>query len=520
MPTLRIPALLILFIAFHCISPLASAADLKLPPAISDHMVLQREMPVPIWGTATAGESISVKFRDQQKTATADKNGKWFVKLDALKPGGPDELIVAGKESLTIHDVLVGDVWVGSGQSNMGTLAGGYEKNDPELAKILAAAPYPQVRIINRGPWKESTAANLRSFSALHLSFGIPLQKEIGVPVGLMVGAVGGTPSGAWLSPEMFAADAACQEQVKQAMATYDPKAEQAKYEQQLAAWKQAVEKAKAAGDAKLPQMPRPPGKPGELANQKMGYLYAAHIQPYQPYAIKGVLWDQGESGTAVRGVDQYVLMGALIKGWRNAWGQGDFPFIYVQKPSGGGCAWNYSDPVTAKADKFIDKIPAAVPSGAEGVYRETHLKIRKYPNTFLVISSDLGPGTHPINKSGYGARAARVAMGAVYGKKIEIYGPMYETMKVEGDKIRVSFSHAGQGLAFKNGDKLQGFAVAGDDKKFQWADATIDGDTVVVHSDRVAKPVAVRYAWSQTHPWANLFNKDGLPAVTFRSDE
>ena len=218
MPTLRLPALLVLSIAFQCISPLAFAADIKLPPAISDHMVLQREMPAPIWGTATAGQTVTVKFRDQQKTATADKDGKWLVKLDALKPGGPDDLTVTGKDSIAIHDVLVGDVWVGSGQSNMGTLAGGYEKNDPELAKILAAAPYPQVRIINRGPWKESTAANLRSFSALHLSFGIPLQKEIGVPVGLMVGAVGGTPSGAWLSPDMFAADQACQGQVKQAI--------------------------------------------------------------------------------------------------------------------------------------------------------------------------------------------------------------------------------------------------------------------------------------------------------------
>jgi sialate O-acetylesterase len=353
------------------------------------------------------------------------------------------------------------------------------------------------------------------------MSFGIPLQKEIDVPVGLMVGAVGGTPSGAWLNPEMLAADERCRHQIEEAMATYDPKAEQAKYEQQLAAWKQAVAKAKAAGETKLPQEPRRPAKPDELTNtQKVGHLYAAHIQPYLPYAIKGVLWDQGENGTALRGVDQYTLMGALIKGWRNAWGQGDFPFIYVQKPSGGGCAWNYEDPVTAKADKFVDKLPAVVPSGNEGVYRETHLKIRNYPNTYLVISSDLGPGVHPQNKSGYGARAARVALGAVYGKKIEIYGPMYRSMKVEGDKIRVSFTHVGQGLAFKNGEKLQGFAIAGEDKKFQWAGATIDGDTVVVHTDKIAKPVAVRYAWSQTHPWANLFNKDGLPAQTFRSDE
>jgi sialate O-acetylesterase len=317
----------------------------------------------------------------------------------------------------------------------------------------------------------------------------------------------------------MFAADPACQAQVKAALATYDDKAEKEKYEKQLVVWQEQVEKAKAANQ-KPPNKPAALGKPGDMNNsQKIGYLYAAHIQPYLPYAIKGVLWDQGESGTAIRGVDQYVLMGALIKGWRAAWGQGDFPFLYIQKPSGGGCTWDYADPVTNKADKFSDKLPAAVPAGNEGLNREIHLKIRQYPGTFLVTASDLGPGIHPLNKSGYGARAARVALGAVYGKKVEIYGPTYASMKVEGDKIRVSFTHIGQGLAFKNGEKLQGFAVAGEDKKFQWADATIDGDTIVVHSDKVAKPVAVRYAWGGVHPWANLFNKDGLPAQTFRSD-
>jgi sialate O-acetylesterase len=251
----------------------------------------------------------------------------------------------------------------------------------------------------------------------------------------------------------------------------------------------------------------------------KHGYLYAAHIQPYLPYAIKGVLWDQGESGTAVRGVDQYVLMGALIKGWRQAWGQGEFPFLVIQKPSGGGCAWDYNDPVTRAADKFVPRLPAAAPSAAEGLNRSLHINIRNYPNTFMVTSSDLGSGTHPINKSGYGVRAARVALGAVYGQKVEYYGPVYQSMKVDADNVRVSFTHVGQGLAFKNGDKLQGFAIAGEDKKFHWAEGTIDGDTVVLQCKEVPRPVAVRYAWSATHPWANLFNKDGLPAQTFRTD-
>jgi sialate O-acetylesterase len=236
------------------------------------------------------------------------------------------------------------------------------------------------------------------------------------------------------------------------------------------------------------------------------------------PFGIRGVLWDQGESGTAVFGVDQYTLMGALIRGWRKEWGQGDFPFLYVQKPSGEGCAWDPEDPVTNKANKFAP-LPAAVPATASGVYRETHVRIAQYPGTAMVISTDLGSGIHPTNKSGYGSRAARVALGMVYGRKIEYYGPVYASHKVEGNKVRVSFTHVGAGLAFKHGDKLQGFAVAGEDKVFHWADAVIDGDTVVVTSDKVAKPVAVRYAWADKHPWANLFNKDGLPAQTFRTD-
>jgi len=173
---------------------------------------------------------------------------------------------------------------------------------------------------------------------------------------------------------------------------------------------------------------------------------------------------------------------------------------------------------VTSQGEKF-SPLPKAVPPTADGLYRELHVRIRNHPNTFMATSSDLGPGIHPSNKSGYGARATQVALGAVYAKKVEIYGPVYKSLRVDGDKVRVSFDHVGKGLAFRHGDKLQGFAVAGADGAFQWADAVIDGDTVVVSSSSVPKPVAVRYAFASRHPWANLFNKDGLPALPFRSD-
>jgi len=495
-------------------------AEVALPQVLGSHMVLQREMAALIWGTAAPGEKVTVKFRGQEKSAVADKDGKWLVKLDPLQAGGPDVLTVAGTNTLTLDDVLVGEVWVGSGQSNMAGAVAGYAKNDEVLAKMVAAAPYPKLRLLkSRGTWQEATPEAINGFSAILFAFGQPLQKELGVPVGLMVGAVGGTPSGYWLSEEAYASDAACKEVVAKFAATNSPEAAQKKYEQDLARWEKAVADAKQAAKqagAKAPRKPDPPQKPGEC-RAKIGNLYEAHIRPFIPFAMRGVLWDQGESGTAITGVDQYTLMGALIRGWRKEWGQGDFPFIYIQKPSGGGCAWDPEDSVTKFGEKF-EPLPAAAPATAEGLYIETHVRIMQYPNTGMATSTDLGPNTHPTCKSGYGARACRVALGMVYGKKVEIYGPVYASHKVEGSKVRIAFTHVGQGLAFRHGEKLQGFAVAGEDKVFQWADAAIDGNTVVVSCDKVAKPVAVRYGWGK-HPWANLFNKDGLPALTFRTD-
>jgi sialate O-acetylesterase len=252
--------------------------------------------------------------------------------------------------------------------------------------------------------------------------------------------------------------------------------------------------------------------------NRDVGYLFEAHLRPVVGYAMRGVLWDQGESGTALGSVDQYTLMGALIRGWRKEWNIGEFPFIYVQKPSGFGCAWDYDDPITAKGQP-ISSLPPKVPATGEGLNVETHIRIMTYPNVGMAISTDLGEGIHPANKSGYGRRAARVALGMVYGKPIEYYGPIYASHAVDGKAIRVKFTHCDRGLAFRHSDKLQGFAVAGDDKVFRWADARIDGDSVVVTCAEVEQPVAVRYAWGSNRTWANLFNADGLPAVTFRTD-
>ncbi|MEY4485132.1 MAG: hypothetical protein RL693_2584, partial [Verrucomicrobiota bacterium] len=376
--------------------------------------------------------------------------------------------------------------------------------------------------------WQEATPETIKSFSALLFSFGVPLQKELDVPVGLMVGAVGGTPSGFWLSEAMYREDPACAEAVRKFAVTYDYDAEKAKYDvlkakfdEEFAKWKPLADQAKQEGKP-APPGPRTPqgvGKPGEAVGGKVGQLFESFIRPYVGYAIKGVLWDQGESRTAIVGVPQYELMGALIKGWRKAWGQGEFPFLYVQKPSGGGCAWDYNNPLMNKADPF-KPLPPAIPQPPTPEYSHAYFAtFVKYPGTYMVASSDLGAGTHPTNKSAYGARAAQVAQSVAYGGKAEYLGPLYASHEIKGDKVTLKFTHAGKGLAFKNGEKLQGFMIAGEDKKFVWADAEIAGETVVVSSKEVPQPAAVRYAWSGQFNWANLFNQDGLPAQPFRTD-
>jgi len=502
-----------------------AAATLSLPSVLSSHMVLQRDKVVPVWGAALPGASVTVAFAGQTKVAKADAKGAWRIALDPMTASDESRSMTVAvapadtnQPPIVLTDVLVGEVWLGAGQSNMQIPVGSFAAGDPVLA-TNATASYPHLRVLRNvdARWEPVTPATCRGFSALMFSFGLPLQKALNVPVGLMVGAVGGTPSGHWLSEAAYRGDADCQAVAAKAVAAYSPEIETKAllaYTNALVAWERSVEGAKAAGKP-IPRKPSAPVKPGTCTGV-VGNLYEHWIRPFQPYAIRGVLWDQGESGTAIQGLDQYTLMGALIRGWRQEWGQGDFPFLYVQKPSGGGCAWDPADPVTCRAEKFA-AVPTAVP--ADGVYREMHIRIMKYTNTAMVIASDLGSGTHPVCKSGYGVRAARVALGQVYGQPVEIYGPVYTSHAVEGNKVRVHFAHVGQGLAARPADKLQGFAVAGADKQFHWAEAVVDGDTVLVSSDKVPAPVAVRYAWSHTHPWANLFNKDGLPALSFRTD-
>lgn len=499
------------------------AASPQPASLFSDHMVLQRDAEVPVWGTADAGSEVSIAFAGQEVSTRANKDGTWKVALQPLKASAtPSSMTVSsGGTTVSIKNVLVGDVWVGSGQSNMAGRAASYAKNDETLAALVKQGSFPIIRLMDGGPkpvWKETTGETIQRASALLFPFGERLQRELDVPIGLILGAVGGTPSGYWIPNETFAASDKCKAAIAEFSKTFDPARNQKQYEAKLAAWEKAVAKAKAEGKKPRGRKPTPAVGPGaSLRGGKIGGLFDRYIRSAVGYRIKGVLWDQGEARSGVQGVDQYVMMSELIRGWRELWGQGDFPFLFVQKPSGGGNAFTNDDPITRNGEPFSALPQAANLAAMSGEQRFLYVRLmRDTPNAFMVPASDLGATIHPTNKWGYGNRAAEVALSEVYKTGMQAYGPMYRAHKVDGNKVIVSFDQIGKGLTVAHSDTLQGFAVAGKGGTWHWADARIDGETVVVWSDKVSSPTQIRYAYAANRRWANLFNKDGLPATVF----
>lgn len=506
--------------------PGSARSAVTLSSLFSDHMVLQRDATVPIWGQARPDESVVVSFADQKVTATANSEGKWRAELKPLEASAsPRSLVVeAGNSKVTVNDVLVGEVWVGSGQSNMAGRVGSYMKNDETLAAAAGKAPYSGIRLMQGGPkptWSEATPEKVLQFSALHFAFGERLHRDLKVPVGLIVGAVGGTPSGYWIPSATYASSKKCKAEVAEMVATYDRASALKLYEAKLAVWEKAAAAAKANGEKPKGRKPAPPAGPGESSRGgKIGGLYERYIASVAGYRIRGVLWDQGEARSGVVGIGQHTMMSELIRGWRDAWGQGEFPFLFVQKPSGGGCAWSNDDPITRNGNPFAATLPDITRIGS-GEQRFLYVRLmHDNPNSWMVPASDLGSGIHPTNKWGYGNRAAEVALSQVYETGVQAYGPTYRSHVVKGNRVILSFDHVGKGLTAAHSDRLQGFAIADKDGNWHWADATIEGDTDVLSSKDVRAPSGVRYAWAQNRPWANLFNKDGLPALVFEAGE
>jgi sialate O-acetylesterase len=503
-PTLRI-ILILLFAGAG-----AAFADIRLPAVIGDNMVLQQGGKVAIWGWADPNEEVmvGVSWHSMKWAVTADKDGKWSFKMNPPKSGGPYEMTLTGKNSITIKNILVGEVWVCSGQSNMQWTV----SNSANAEQEIAEADYPKIRLFYvkrtvadeplsdcEGNWVECSPETVPGFSAVAYFFGRFLHKELGVPVGLIHTSWGGTPAEAWTRREVLEADADFAPILKRyadAVANYPNAMEE--HKQKLAEWKEAAEKAKAEGK-NPPRRPRAPFGPGH-PHTPSG-LYNAMIAPLIPYGIAGAIWYQGESN-AGRAYQYRTLFPAMIKNWRDDWGVGKFPFLFVQLAN------------------FMETKPEPDDS-AWAELREAQLMTLALPNTGMAVIIDIGEADdiHPKNKQDVGKRLALWALADTYGKKLVKSGPIYTSMKVDGNSIVLSFDHVGGGLVAKDGEELKGFAIAGKDRKFVWADAKIEGDTVVVSSDEVSEPAAVRYAWAD-NPVCNLYNAEGLPASPFRTDD
>jgi sialate O-acetylesterase len=495
-------------------------ADVQTPAVIGDNMVLQQGMQIPIWGKADPCEQVVVKFSGSTWKTTTDANGKWEMKIGpymAQKDG--QDFIIEGKNTIVLKNVLVGEVWVCSGQSNMEFALKGADNSQQEVSE----ANYPQIRLFTvgnkvsytpmdncRGKWQQCSPSTAKNFSAVGYFFGREIYKQLGVPVGLLNASWGGTPAESWMSKEYLENDSNLQPILKrfdETVANY-PAIKQ-KYNEQKAQYDQMAAKMRA--EHKTP--PWPPQAPVGLNNPYSPTgLFNGMIRPIIPYGIRGVIWYQGESN-ADRAYQYRTLFPTMIKCWRDAWKEGDFPFYYVQLAN-----WRAIRPQPSQSD------------WAE--LREAQLLTLSTPNTGMAVIIDIGDmkgagdmaALHPTNKQDVGKRLALWALAKTYNKNIEYSGPLYKSMEVSGDKVLLHFDHVDGGLMVSSAkgvevnEPLKGFALAGADKKFVWADAKIEGDTVVVWSDKVAQPVAVRYAWAD-NPICNLYNKAGLPASPFRTD-
>jgi sialate O-acetylesterase len=507
--------------------PVVASGQLNLNSVFSDHAVLQRDSTVPIWGTASIGADVTVKFSGQTVRTKATQDGTWRLELAAMKANATPQALVAtaGQDSQEINNVLIGDVWLGSGQSNMAGSVSGYAKNDHTLKAVMDKAPYPNIRLMFGGPkpkWVQADQSSVPKFSALHFAFGERLHRDLDVPVGLIVGAVGGTPSGSWIPAETFANSQKCKSVIAEFSKTWDFDALLKLHDEKLLAWEREVAAAKKENRKPQGRAPRKPFRAGESTRGPIGNLYARYIASVAGYRIRGVLWDQGEARSGVVGVDQFTMMTELIRGWREAWGQGDFPFLFVQKPSGGGCAFSKDDPITRVASEFSERLPGAQQIGAANVDRHLYVQLMlDNKSAWMVPAADLGGNIHPSNKWGYGNRAAQVALFNVYNLGSDAYGPIYDSHVAQGGTITVRYSHVGGGLVAAHNEKLLGFALAGADGKWYWAQAKIAKDTVEVSCAEVPEPKKVSYALLRSNlQFANLFSKEGLRALSFEAGE
>lgn len=495
---------------------LSVSAAVRLPAIIGDHMVLQRDQPVRVWGWDTPGTRVVVELGDDRGTGVAGaENGRWEVELKALPASAEGmKMTVRGSSVVEVNDILVGEVWVGSGQSNMqwrvkDSLAG-------ELA--IASAQSPQVRLITvpvrgtqelqddfNGSWVEATPETVAVFSAVAYYYGDMLHRALGVPVGLIHCSWGGSTAEAWVSREVLESEAPFYSEELQRWenieASYDYDQIQAEHKEKMAQWEKKAEEARASG-AKVPNPPRLAANV-LVGQHRPGNLYAGMLHPILGYGIRGVIWYQGENNGS-RPREYQDLFPLVIQNWRDAWNQGDFPFYWVQLAD-----FRATKPEPEESDW--------------AVLREAQtMTLDRLPKTGQAVIIDLGEANdiHPRNKRDVADRLARWALANDYGIDVHYRSPQFRAMERKGERMVLQFDYVGTGLRTRDVSQVKGFAIAGADGAFVWAEAAIQGkDTIEVWSPTVSEPVAVRYAWAD-NPDCNIFSREGLPLTPFRTQE
>lgn len=506
-------------------TPLPGLQAAQLHGLFTHNMVLQREKPLAIYGTGDEGEKVTVELNGEKAAATV-ANGQWKAVLPPMKAGGPYTMTVTGKQAVTLQNIMLGDVWLCTGQSNMAGMLKAYKGDGyrdyqhlytdiPEANPMIRlfklkqdGADTPQRDVVTDesfgAQWRLCDEDSAMEFSATGYLFGSKLQPEIGVPVGLIYATLGGTSAECWMSADTLRSRpefADILENYETAKANYPQAWEQ--YQQRHAEWE-----AKPAAERRATKAPQPPMGPDHP--KRPSGLYNFMIAPLQQFAFKGAIWYQGE-GNSSRAMQYRTLFPALINSWREHCGMGDFPFLFVQL-----AAYRKHNPETADADWAL--------------LREAQTMTLSLPNTGMAVAIDAGHQTniHPPNKPIVAARLTAAALKLAYGRDVIASGPMFKHLTVKGNQAVLEFENVGGGLITKevNADGhqvpenvLKGFSVCGADKSFHWADAVIQGDQVLVSSPKVVAPVAVRYAWAD-FPLCNLYNREGFPAVPFRTDQ
>lgn len=491
----KLPAILL--------AALAANAEVRLPKILSSHMVLQRDRPIYLWGWAEPGENVSATFKNNTQTAAADKLGHWSLYFSPQPAGGPFLLTIKGSNTIDLDDILIGDVWFASGQSNMEMPLQGFPGNSitQNSEEEIRNANQPNIRLLHvrhkasdyplpdyEQSWTPCTPETARNFSAVAYFFGRELTKREHVPIGLIDSTWGGTPAEAWTSLEGLASDSSL-------MPVFAERAQMTNEQADFLAIKAAEERE----DAIARQANQPPPKHSwhpDFASWAPAWLYNGMVAPAVKYPIKGVIWYQGESNSAAPRAPLYErLFPALISDWRTHWREGNFPFLFVQLA-------NFKSGVN-------ERWP---------IIREAQRRTLSVTNTGMAVTIDVGDpdNIHPADKQSVGVRLALAARALAYGENLEYSGPLFRQTSIDKDGMRVWFDHAA-GLTAKGGAP-SGFEIAGEDHHFQPATAAIDGESILVTNSQVPAPKYVRYGWTSA-PILNIYNSAGLPASPFTSE-